>query len=74
VAVNFVSAIFGVDVGWVAVACAVTVGCPCVGTSYRGVGTVRAGVSVGDLVGGGDGCGEQAIIKTNKAIMIRFIG
>ena len=38
----------GVDVAcFVFVAPGVMVGCPCVGTSYLGVGTTLAGVSVG---------------------------
>ena len=74
VAVTFVAAIVGVDVAcFVCVASGVTVGCPCVGVSYLGVGTTRAGVSVGGWVGGGVACGVQAMRRTNKRRKSFFI-
>jgi hypothetical protein len=52
----------GVD-GGVSVASRVTVGLVVGGTSYRGVGICRAGVSVGMVVGKGVACGAQDVRK-----------
>ena len=56
----------------VAFAAAVTV--PVGGTSYRGVGTNREGVSDDVAVGRGIACGAQAVRRTTKTrITYRFI-
>lgn len=60
-------------IGWVASGVTVGVRSPD-GVSYLGVGTSRAGVSVGDGVGSGSVCDTHAVRKTNKIrITRRFI-